>query len=126
VHKPGVEEAAFVVLKAPDIPALLVETGFISNPGEAKKLADRNFQKRMAKAIFTGIKQYFETYPPTGTLLAAKRNSASQFVSYTIRPGDTLSELASRSGMDIQELRQLNGLSSDQLKIGQRIKIPSS
>ncbi|WP_276782777.1 N-acetylmuramoyl-L-alanine amidase [Thalassolituus oleivorans] len=126
LHKAGVEEAAFVVLKAPDIPALLVETGFISNPGEAKKLADRNFQKRMAKAIFTGIKQYFETYPPTGTLLAAKRNAASQFVSYTIRPGDTLSELASRSGMDIQELRQLNGLNSDQLKIGQRIKIPSS
>lgn len=126
LHKNQVEEAAFVVLKAPDIPALLVETGFISNPGEAKNLADRNFQKRMAKAIFTGIKQYFETHPPAGTLLAANRNAANQFVSYTIRAGDTLSDLASRNGMNIQELRQLNGLSSDQLRIGQRIKIPSS
>lgn len=64
LHKPRVEQAAFAVLKAPDIPSILVETAFISNPGEEKKLRSASYQRRMAAAILAGIKQYFEDHPP--------------------------------------------------------------
>jgi len=126
LHKKQVEEAAFVVLKAPDIPALLVETGFISNPQEARKLGNKSYQKRMAQAIFSGITGYFRTHPPRGTLLADVKDKQPVFSSYTIRSGDTLSEIALRNGVAIADLRRLNDLKNDQLRIGQTIKIPNS
>lgn len=64
LHKPHVEQAGFAVLKAPDIPSILVETAFISNPDEEKRLLDEDYQDRMAAAIATGIKRYFERNPP--------------------------------------------------------------
>jgi N-acetylmuramoyl-L-alanine amidase len=64
LHKPQVEQAGFAVLKAPDIPSILVETAFISNPEEEKRLADDGYQDQMALAIVTGIKRYFEKNPP--------------------------------------------------------------
>jgi N-acetylmuramoyl-L-alanine amidase len=64
LHKPGVEQAGFAVLKAPDIPSILVETAFISNPSEEKRLADAQYQQRVAGAIFTGIRHYLIKYPP--------------------------------------------------------------
>ena len=64
LHKPHVEQAGFAVLKAPDIPSILVETAFISNPEEEKRLKDRTYQDRMAEAIFGGIKRYFAKNPP--------------------------------------------------------------
>ncbi|MDO6682397.1 N-acetylmuramoyl-L-alanine amidase [Oceanobacter sp. 5_MG-2023] len=126
LHKRQVEEAAFVVLKAPDIPALLVETGFISNPEEERKLGTRKYQRQMATAIFNGIKDYFSEHPPSGTLLEAQRqrNQGSGAHSYVIRSGDTLSDLAIKHGVGLNELRRVNGLNSDQIRIGQTIKIP--
>ena len=59
LHKPRVEQAGFAVLKAPDIPSILVETAFISNPEEEKKLVDPAFQRRMAESLLAGIKGYF-------------------------------------------------------------------
>ena len=126
LHKRNVEEAAFVVLKSPDMPALLVETGFISNPTEARQLQTRGYQKKMAKAIFTGIRNYFTENPPAGTLIAANKKAALQYIEYTVRRGDTLSELAVQRGMDTKTLRELNGLSSDSLRIGQKIRLPNS
>ncbi len=126
LHKKQVEEAAFVVLKAPDIPALLVETGFISNPQEARKLADKRYQQKLARAIFTGVTGYFRTHPPRGTLLAAEKETAPVFSTYVIRSGDTLSEIAVRRGIAVSDLRRLNDLKNDQLRIGQRIKIPNT
>jgi N-acetylmuramoyl-L-alanine amidase len=126
LHKRNVEEASFVVLKSPDMPALLVETGFISNPTEARQLQDKNYQKKMAKAIYNGIKEYFENNPPAGTLIAARKKAATKFVDYVVRRGDTLSELAVQSGMDTKALRDLNGLNSNSLRVGQRIRIPNS
>jgi N-acetylmuramoyl-L-alanine amidase len=126
LHKRNVEEASFVVLKSPDMPALLVETGFISNPTEARQLQDKNYQKKMAKAIYRGIKEYFENNPPAGTLIAARKKAATKFVDYVVRRGDTLSELAVQSGMDTKALRDLNGLNSNSLRVGQRIRIPNS
>ena len=64
LHKPHVEQAGFAVLKAPDIPSILVETAFISNPDEEKKLKDEAYQKKMADAILSGIKRYFAQNPP--------------------------------------------------------------
>ncbi len=64
LHKPRVEQAGFAVLKAPDIPSILVETAFISNPEEEKRLLDEEYQDKMATAIVTGIKRYFDRNPP--------------------------------------------------------------
>ena len=64
LHKPHVEQAGFAVLKAPDIPSILVETAFISNPEEEKKLKNNAYQDKMAEAIFAGIKRYFAKNPP--------------------------------------------------------------
>ncbi len=64
LHKPRVEQAGFAVLKAPDIPSILVETAFISNPDEEKRLRDDDYQDRMARAILAGIKRYFAKNPP--------------------------------------------------------------
>jgi len=64
LHKPRVEQASFAVLKAPDIPSILVETAFISNPSEEKRLSDRAYQDRLARAILSGIKRYLEKHPP--------------------------------------------------------------
>jgi N-acetylmuramoyl-L-alanine amidase len=65
LHKSGVEQAGFAVLKAPDIPSILVETAFISNPEEERKLADGNYQEQMAEALARGILRYLEQNPPS-------------------------------------------------------------
>ncbi len=64
LHKPRVEQAGFAVLKAPDIPSILIETAFISNPEEEKRLNDEQYQDTMAKAIVNGIRRYFDRNPP--------------------------------------------------------------
>ena len=64
LHKQGVEQAGFAVLKAPDIPSILVETAFISNPQEEQKLIDEAYQQKMAGALHKGIKRYFSKNPP--------------------------------------------------------------
>jgi len=64
LHKPRVEQASFAVLKAPDIPSILVETAFISNPDEEQRLTDRAYQDRLARAILEGIKRYISKHPP--------------------------------------------------------------
>ena len=126
LHKRQVEEANFLVLKAPDMPALLVETGFISNPGEEKKLNSSSYRKKMARAIFSGLKDYFQLHPPRGTTLAARQADNSIYHTYTIRRGDTLSAIALRNGVALAELRRANNLKNDQIHIGQTLKIPKS
>jgi len=64
LHKPHVEQAGFAVLKAPDIPSILVETAFISNPEEERRLADNRYQDKLARALLTGIKRHLAKYPP--------------------------------------------------------------
>lgn len=71
LHKDQVEQAGFAVLKAPDIPSILVETAFISNPEEEKKLNDKAYQDKMAQAIFNGVRKYFAQNPPLARLPAA-------------------------------------------------------
>ncbi len=64
LHKPSVEQASFAVLKAPDVPSILVETAFISNPQEEKRLNDQAYQDKLARAILEGIKEYITKHPP--------------------------------------------------------------
>jgi N-acetylmuramoyl-L-alanine amidase len=71
LHKPKVEQAGFAVLRAPDIPSILVETAFISNPKEEAKLNDEAYQEQIAEAILQGIKDYFAKNPPVARRSAA-------------------------------------------------------
>tara|TARA_A100001011_G_C14310121_1_gene845121 strand:- start:2667 stop:4013 length:1347 start_codon:yes stop_codon:yes gene_type:complete len=125
LHKSNVEQAGFVVLKSPEIPSLLIETGYISNPSEARKLANRTHQKRIAKAIFTGIREYLENNPPPDSLLAwRKKDQGKEQISHVIVQGDTLSGIANRYQVGSDKIKQLNGLVSDKIRIGQVLKIP--
>lgn len=72
LHKAEVEQAGFAVLKAPDIPSILIETAFISNPEEEARLADEDYQDKMAEAILRGIKRYFAKNPPLAKSKIAK------------------------------------------------------
>jgi N-acetylmuramoyl-L-alanine amidase len=124
MHKNQVEQASFMVLKSPDLPSLLIETGFISNPQEARNLANPTFQANMAQAIFNGVRSYFERFPPDGTLLASIGSSEPQ--SYVIQPGDTLSEIAEQFGVSSSNLMQHNSLNSSVIRVGQTLRIPAS
>lgn len=120
VHKKNVQHAGFVVLKSPDIPSLLVETAFISNPGEEKRLTSKKHQQKVAKAIMSGIRNYFASNPPPGTLVA-KSNPRR----HVIRRGDTLSHIAQRYGVSMASLRNTNKLRNDRLLVGKVLTIPS-
>jgi N-acetylmuramoyl-L-alanine amidase len=77
IRKREVQHAAFVVLKAPDVPSMLIETAYISNPGEERKLRTPEYQQRLADAICRGLEGYFRTHPPEGTLFERQRHAGS-------------------------------------------------
>jgi len=126
LHKTRVEQAGFAVLKSPDVPSILVETGFLSNPYEAKKLSTREYQRQMASSIFRGIKRHFYDKPPAGTYVAERKRNGEQMKEYIIAPGDTLSVIAEKHATSLSELKQLNGLNSSTIRVGQILKIPAS
>ena len=115
-HKISVQRADFMVLKSPDIPSILVEAAFISNPDEERKLTDAGHQDALARSVLKGISNYFEQHAPPGTLLALKR--------HVIESGDTLSDIADRYQVSVNSLRSANSLNSDQLQVGQVLHIP--
>jgi N-acetylmuramoyl-L-alanine amidase len=124
LHKRKVEQAGFAVLKSPDIPSILVETGFISNPTEANRLNSSSYQDKMARAIHSGILTWFESHPPAGTLLAWQKGNQSDGRVYVIARGDTLSEIAVRHQVTLDSLKAKNGLSGSTIRIGQVLQIP--
>jgi len=126
LHKRRVEQAGFAVLKSPDIPSVLIETGFLSNPSEAKKLKTSRYQATMAKAIFKGIKQYFQQSPPPGTYIASLRSTGKAIKEYVIAPGDTLSVIAQKHATSMANIKKINGLKSSTIRVGQVIKVPAS
>ncbi len=75
-HKNDIERANFVVLRSPDVPSMLVETAFISNPDEERRLKDPDYQRQLARAVLDGIDRYFSRLPPPGTWYAAKRSGS--------------------------------------------------
>jgi len=127
LHQTKLQSANFVVLRSPDIPSILVETAFISNAQEEKRLRDDNEQTRLASAILLGIKDYFNENPPPGTLLAQSRGApGSETVKHVISRGDTLSGIADRYNVSLRKLRQTNGLRTDRIRVGQVLTIPAS
>ncbi|AZL70881.1 MULTISPECIES: N-acetylmuramoyl-L-alanine amidase [Pseudomonas] len=129
LHKQRVEQAGFMVLKSPDIPSILVETGFISNANEAAKLATRSHQQALARSIHTGVRQFFQQNPPPGTYIAWLRDSgkiAQGPRDHTVRPGETLAMIAVRYQVSVASLRSSNGLKTDELKVGQHLDIPGT
>ena len=122
LHKKQVEQAGFLVLKSPDIPSVLIETGFISNPREARQLNSSKYQQRMANAIYDGLVQFYSEHPPVGTLLAKNGNAVGR--SYIIARGDTLSEIAVLHNTSVRKILRYNKMSSSTIRVGQRILIP--
>ena len=122
LHKKKVEQAGFLVLKSPDIPSLLIETGFISNPKEARKLASADYQQRMAKAIYNGLDQYYSEHPPEGTRMAKVMNGKP--LRYIVARGDTLSEIAAQYKVSMNKIMRYNKMSSSAIRVGQEIAIP--
>jgi len=115
-HKTSVQRAGFVVLKSPDIPSILVETAFISNPDEENKLRSKQHQAKLAKAMLSGVRDYFDNHPPPGTLRVARK--------HTIKSGDTLSDIAAAYQVSLNSLRGFNSLKSDTLRVGDTLRIP--
>lgn len=128
LHKSRVEQAGFMVLKSPDIPSLLVETGFISNPDEERRLRDGAYQQRLAEALFSGLREHFQRNPPPASLLAWQRDNQRSTAGnqYRIQPGDTLSEIAARHQVPVAQLKQANELNGDVIRVGQVLRIPRS
>ncbi|MCB1723034.1 MAG: N-acetylmuramoyl-L-alanine amidase [Chromatiaceae bacterium] len=124
VHGRRVQQAGFLVLKSPDIPSMLVETGFISNPTEERNLRDDAYQERLATAIMRGVQDFFDDAPPPGTLLAERKRTT---IKHVIARGDTLSEIADRYQVSVAVLRRTNDIRSDNLiRVGQVLVIPDS
>ena len=119
LHKNRVEQAAFRVLKSPDVPSILIETAFISNPEGERKLRSSRHQHALANAILGGVRSYFHSNPPPGTVLASSRPKR-----HVVSRGDTLSDIAARYRVSVGTIRRHNGLRSDRLKVGEVLHIP--
>lgn len=120
VHNDSVQHARFVVLKSPDVPSILVETAFISNPREEKRLNDSRYQAKLANAILRGVKRYFTNNPPPNTHLASLDNVKTLLV----EPGDTLGEIARSLKVSVASLKSLNQMRSENIRAGQILNIP--
>ena len=119
MHKPGVEFADFRVLKSIDIPSVLIESGFISNPDDAKRLEGKAGRRMIARSIFLGIHDYFKEKPKPNTFMA----DGPKNIEYEIQKGDVISEIAIRFGVTINEIIQWNNLNNKSIYPGQKIKI---
>lgn len=121
LHKKSVQSANFAVLKSIDMPSLLIETAFISNPGEARKLNSDRFQTQMARSIVSGLDRFVKrnaTKPRWGEQL---------YVHYRVQKGDTLSEIAENYNISTYKLKKINNIQkADRLYVGKKLRIPVS
>lgn len=118
LHKNNIEQAGFRVLKA-GRPAILVETAFISNRAEERKLRSPKHQRALARAIFKGTRAYFRSNPVAGTLLAMRDRK------HRVTRGDTLSGIAKRYQVSLASIRGANNLKGDILPVGKTLSIPA-
>ncbi len=118
LHKKTVEQAGVAVLKG-GRPAILVETAFISNRSEERKLRSHKHQRALAKAIFKGTRSYFRSNPIPGTLLAVRDRK------HRIARGETLSGIAQHYQISLASIRGANNLHGDNLRIGKMLSIPA-
>ncbi len=132
VRKSQPIKASLAVLKAPDIPSLLIETGYLSNRYEEIQLNQPNYQKQIAYRIYLGIKSYYEKYPAqklrsrqesyARTKNMTKNGGAAKSV--TVKKGESLGLIAKRYGTTIAQLKKLNSLKSDTVHVGQVLYLP--
>lgn len=121
MHSRRVQQASLYVLTSPDIPAILVETGFISNPKEEKELNNSAHQSKIARAIKQGIVRYLLTNPIQNTIFTARMFGGK----YIVKSGDRLSTIAAKFGVSQTKLKQVNALTKSTVFVGQVIRIPS-
>mgnify|MGYP003313062020 FL=1 len=119
IHKQNVEYADFRVLKSVDIPSVLVESGFITNAEDAKRLKTKAGRRMIARSIFLGIHNYFKEVTVSGTLLENYQN----YLNYEIQKGDVLSEIAIRFGVTVDSINKTNNLENKSIFPGQIIRI---
>ncbi len=148
-HRGYVERANFVVLRSPDVPSILVETAFISNPAEESRLRDPAHQKKLAEAVMGGVRNYFESTPPPGTWFAAeaaRRNGVQLAASgsdsstgtsvasraetpardvHKVGRGESLSSIARQYGVSVGALKNANQMSSNTVRAGTTLTIPA-
>lgn len=119
LHNREPQSASLAVLRSPDIPSILVEVGFISNPQEERQLRNTAHQEKLVQSLFTGLRRHFELSPPADSLFAQRRARE-----HRVQAGESLSLLAQRYNVPIDELRRHNNLRNDTLRIGQVLRIP--
>jgi len=147
-HRGYVERANFVVLRSPDVPSILVETAFISNPAEERRLRDPAHQKKLAEAVMGGVRNYFESTPPPGTWFAAEaaRRNGVQLASgpdsgagktvasragtrardvHKVGRGESLSSIARQYGVSVGALKNANQINSNTVRAGTTLTIPA-
>lgn len=125
LKKSDVQHASLIVLTSPDVPSMLVETAFISNPEEERRLRDPAYQERLAGAVHAGVRRYFYDNPPPGSrvaVLAARERG--QALRHIVSPGETLVDVAGRYAVSIDELRQRNHLETETVASGTILEIP--
>lgn len=144
LHKRLPEHASLGVLRSPDIPSLLVETGFISNAAEERLLGSSAYQQKIAQSIYKGLRNYFLAHPlqsipkeenrplSNAPEISVASNPASGTVQYTgatqrhtVTRGETLSGIAAKYGVSMGTMRDLNNLKRDVVWVGQRLKVPA-
>ncbi len=141
MRKMQVQQAPFLVLKSPDIPSVLVETAYISNPREEASLRSSQHQGELAQALREGIVDYFTANPPQGSYFAARSSlpatvpaavparavsAPPRSLRHVIVRGETLSGIAERYRVSTTSLRRSNSLKNDSIRIGQVLMIPQS
>jgi N-acetylmuramoyl-L-alanine amidase len=117
LHSRDVEQAGFAVLKAPAIPSVLVETGYVTHPRDSKRLKNPGHQERLAAALFRGILNY--CYKRPGCPLP---HTVSK--THLVKPGDSLSGIAARYGTNVGAIKRRNGLQTDVIQVQQRLFVP--
>ena len=146
-HRNYVERANFVVLRSPDVPSILVETAFITNPTEESRLTSPSHREKLADAILDGVRGYFRASPPPGTLFAQESQRGKEVAAnadapatarpvpvsgrkstsrYIVRRGETLSAIAAAHGVTRAQLRAANDLANERVRAGEVLEIPSS
>ena len=102
-----------------------MESGFLTNPTEEKRLRDKAYRSRLANAILAGVRSYFYTNPPPDTQIAMDlRREPTRQVRHVVTRGDTVSEIAERYNVSKASIRRANKLSNDNIRIGQTLSIP--
>ena len=134
LSRPTPRHASLGVLRSPDIPSILVETGFLSNQEEELKLSTPAYRKKIAQVIYNGLVEYrrknYKDEPEIATVKTPEKSTALETndsaLRHTVKAGESLTKLAAKYGVKAADILTLNKLKRKELRIGETIKIPSN